>query len=126
MDPDRRAEEPEGLTKAILQEPLVREMEAGGDVREEHERGWCDTSLCGVEDPYLVAAWTGGRVLGDHVGHEPVELGGRDPLAARRRDLVDHLQQPRCPLAGPRRDVHHRRPLEELQLPAYRGVELFR
>ena len=66
------------------------------------------------------------RMLGRDSLDELVQLGRLHPLPPRRRDPVDRLEQLRRPLAGHRRDVQHRRVVEELQLPPQLLVERLR
>ena len=95
------------------------------DVGEEHERRRRDAGLRGVEDAHFPAAGAGRRMDGGDGGDEPVQL--RSGCARPRLgDLVDRLEHLRRALAGRRRDVQHRRVVEELQLLPQLVVELLR
>ena len=115
---------PNDSRSRFAEKPLVGEVELGRDVGEEHERRRRDARLRRVEDPHVPLAGARGRVHGGDGLDEPVELAGRDAAHARLGDLVDRLEHLRRALAGGRRDVQHRRVVEELQLPAQLLVEL--
>src|SRR5690348_9501371 len=83
MQPDRRAEEAEGVADLVDQEPLVREVKGRRDVGEEHKRRRRHRGLGCVEHPHVMAARACGRMRLGHPLDERVELPGPDALVPR-------------------------------------------
>ena len=106
------------------EKPLVREVKLRRDVREEHERRRGHARLRRVENAHVPLAGADWRVRGGHALQKAVELAGRDAAHARVGDLVDRLEHLGRALAGCRRNMKHRRVVEELDLPPQLVVEL--
>ena len=112
-DADGRAVKPEGLAQVVHQEAVVREVELGGDVREEDELRRRGARLRRIQDLHM--RWRGL----DGGCSRPTRCTNRlsSPVVMRFAWPAPRGPPSRAasaPLAGQRRDVQQRRVVEEL------------
>ena len=77
--------------------------------------GGRDRRLRDVVDADRAAVVQRRRHLLDHLGEEPIELRGRDPLPVLLGDLIDEIEQAIDAIAALRGQRRHGRPRQEVE-----------
>src|SRR5699024_9466313 len=107
-DHDRRAREGEVLPQATLDEAAVAVLEEAAGEDDEPRRP--RARLRREEDPGLLAAAQRMRMRRDQLAQEGVEPAGGEPPAPGLQRRLDRRDKLLGVAAGPRGDVHPRRP----------------
>src|SRR4026207_2440823 len=98
VDPDGSSLEPELRAQAILEIPLIREMEGRCDVGKKDEGRRPHPRWRRKENADMPLPRARGRMLSRNTLDELIELGRLDPPLPRLCDLVDRFEQLRRPL----------------------------
>src|SRR5918993_3626620 len=70
---DRCAKELVLLAQPVFEEALIREMQLGGHVGEQHKRRWRNAGLRRVQHPNVTVSWTHRRRRGRGLQHEKIQ-----------------------------------------------------